>query len=139
MAGKITFTMIKPNSVATNDIGAIINMMNENGFVIKAMKMLKMSREQAEGFYAVHKGKPFYERLMDFTTSGPIVAMVLGKTNAIEAYRELIGPTDPTKQAEGTIRKLFAESLTRNAVHGSDSDENAIFESRFFFSDLEMF
>lgn len=139
MAGKITFTMIKPNSIATNDIGAIINMMNENGFIIKAMKMTKMSHEQAEGFYAVHKGKPFFEHLIEFMTSGPIVAMVLEKPNAIEAFRELIGSTDPEKAAAGTIRKLFAESLTRNAVHGSDSDENAIIESRYFFSDIEIF
>lgn len=131
--------MIKPNSIATNDIGAIINMMNENGFIIKAMKMTKMSHEQAEGFYAVHKGKPFFEHLIEFMTSGPIVAMVLEKPNAIEAFRELIGSTDPEKAAAGTIRKLFAESLTRNAVHGSDSDENAIIESRYFFSDIEIF
>lgn len=139
MAGKMTFAMIKPNSTATNDVGGIIKMMNENGFVIKAMRMMKMSREQVEGFYAVHKGKPFFERLTEFTISGPIVAMVLEKDNAIEDLRKLIGPTDPEKAAAGTIRKLYAETLTRNAVHGSDSDENAITESRYFFSDLDIY
>lgn len=139
MAGKLTFTMIKPNSTLANDIGAILSMINENGFKIKAMKMLKLSKENAEGFYAIHKGKPFFDSLVEFMTSGPTVAILLEKTNAVESFRSLIGNTDPTKAAAGTIRKLYAESLTRNAVHGSDSDENALIEARFFFSDLEIF
>lgn len=139
MAGKLTFGMIKPNSTMSNDTGAILSMINENGFKIKAMKMMKLTQEKAEGFYAVHQGKPFFEPLIEFMTSGPIVALLLEKTNAVESFRSLIGNTDPEKAAPGTIRKIFAETLRKNAVHGSDSDENAQIEYRFFFSDLEIF
>lgn len=139
MAGKLTFTMIKPNSTLANDTGAILSIINESGFKIIAMKMLKLSREKAEGFYAIHKDKPFFENLIDFMTSGPTVVIILEKKDAVESFRELIGNTDPKEAAPGTIRKLYAETVTRNAVHGSDSDENALIEARFFFSDLEVF
>ncbi len=137
MAGRLTFTMIKPSAVASNYTGAILKIIIEAGFRIIAMKMTKMSVHQAEEFYAVHRGKPFYNSLVAFMSSGPIVAAILEKDNAVEDYRKLIGTTDPAKAAEGTIRKLFAESVERNAVHGSDSDENAIVECDFFFSKSE--
>jgi len=139
MSGNITFTMIKPCAVKSNFIGPILKMINERGFRIKAMKMTRFSRAQAEAFYGIHAGKFFFEGLVEFMTSGPIVAAILEKENAIEDYRELIGNTNPEKAAEGTIRKLFAESLTANAVHGADSDENAIREGSFFFSEMEQF
>lgn len=139
MAGNLTFTMIKPTAVKNNHIGAILNMINEAGFVIKAMKFTRLSEDQAAAFYAVHKGKPFYEKLIRFMTSGPIVAAILEKENAVEDFRSLIGSTNPEKAAEGTIRKRFAISTTENAVHGSDSDENATIEADFFFSKTERF
>lgn len=139
MAGKLTFTMIKPNCTLAYKTGAILKMINDDGFKIKAMKMLKLTTEKAEGFYAIHKGKPFFDNLIAFMTSGPIVAILLEKEDAVESFRTLIGSTDPTEAKEGTIRKLYAETVTRNAVHGSDSDENALIEARYFFSDLDVF
>ncbi len=139
MAGKITFTMIKPTAFKNNHTGAILKMINEAGFVIKAMKLNRLSAEQAGSFYEVHKGKPFYESLVGYMCSGPIIAAVLEKENAVEDYRTLIGATNPENAAEGTIRKLYATNLQQNAVHGSDSDENAIIEAEFFFSKIERF
>jgi nucleoside-diphosphate kinase len=139
MAGNITFTMIKPCSVRSNNIGPILKMINERGFRIKAMKLTRMTRERAEAFYGIHAGKSFFEELVEFMSSGPIVAAILEKENAIEDYRELIGATNPANAAPGTIRKLFAESFTANAVHGADSDENALREGAFFFSEMEQY
>jgi len=139
MSGIQTFTMIKPIAVKKNNIGPILHMVNEAGFRIKAMKFTHLTKEEAMAFYAVHTEKPFFDELTSFMSSGPIVAAILEKENAVEDYRTLIGATDPAKAAEGTIRKLFAESMSHNAVHGSDSDENAIIESNFFFTKLENF
>lgn len=139
MAQNLTFTMIKPSSVKKNHIGAILKMINDNGFRIKAMKLTTMTRANAEAFYGIHAGKPFFDDLVAFMSSGPIVAAILEKDNAITDYRELIGNTNPEKAAPGTIRALFAESMTANAVHGSDSDENALIEGKFFFSEMEQF
>jgi len=139
MAGKLTFTMIKPTAFKNNHAGAILKMINNAGFVIKAMKLTKLSAAQAGEFYAVHKGKPFYASLVEFMSSGPIVAVLLEKENAVEDFRTLIGATNPENAAEGTVRKLYATNLQQNAVHGSDSDENALIEAKFFFSDLERF
>jgi nucleoside-diphosphate kinase len=131
--------MLKPDAVEANNIGPILAMINKAGFTIKAMKYLRLSKEQAGNFYAVHKERPFYGELVDYMSSGPIVAAVLQKNNAVADFRTLIGATDPTKADEGTIRKLFAKSIAANAVHGSDSDENAANEANFFFSGLERF
>ena len=139
MAGNLTFTMIKPQAFKDNQTGGILKMINDVGFVIKAMKVTRLSAEQAGAFYEIHKGKPFYENLVQFMSSGPIVAAVLEKDNAVEDYRTLIGATNPENAAEGTIRKLYATSLQQNAVHGSDSDENANLEADFFFSKIERF
>ncbi|MGZ3885522.1 MAG: nucleoside-diphosphate kinase [Bacteroidia bacterium] len=139
MAGNITFTMIKPDAVEANNIGPILAKINQAGFAITAMKYLRLSKEQAGQFYAVHKERPFYGELVDYMSSGPLVAAVLVKANAVADYRKLIGATDPAKAEEGTIRRLFAKSIAANAVHGSDSDENAIIEADFFFSRLERF
>lgn len=139
MSGNYTFTMIKPESVVDGHIGPILNMINLAGFRIVAMKLKKMSRREAEMFYEVHKDRPFYGELVDFMSSAPVVAAILEKENAVEAYRKLIGATDPSKAEEGTIRKQFAKSISSNAVHGSDSDENAKIESDFFFSRTERF
>lgn len=139
MAGNQTFTMIKPDAVSKNNIGPILNMINEAGFRIKAMKITHLSRQQAAEFYKVHADKFFFEGLVSFMSSGPVVAAILEKENAVEDFRTLIGATDPKDAAEGTIRKIFAESASRNAVHGSDSDENAIIESNFFFSKTERY
>ena len=139
MIGNITFTMIKPSAVKSNFTGAILKMINESGFRIKAIKMTQLTRERAEAFYAIHQGKPFFDGLVEFMSSGPIIAAILEKDNAIADFRDLIGNTNPEKAAEGTIRKLYAESLTANAVHGADSDENAIREGSFFFSEMEQF
>ncbi len=129
--------MVKPSAVSRNYTGPILKMINEAGFRIVAMKMTKMSVHQAEEFYAIHRGKPFYNSLVAFMSSGPIVAAILEKDNAVEDYRKLIGSTNPADAAEGTIRKLYAESLEKNAVHGSDSDENAVIECDFFFARTE--
>lgn len=134
-----TFTMIKPDAVASGSIGGILKMMNEAGFRIVAMKYTKLSTDMAGKFYEVHKERPFYGELVEFMSSGPIVAAILEKTNAVADFRTLIGATDPTKADAGTIRKLYAKSISANAVHGSDSDENAQIEGDFFFSKLERF
>ena len=139
MAGKLTFTMIKPTAFKNNHTGAILKMINDAGFVIRAMKVTRLSAEQAGAFYAVHRERPFYGSLVEYMSSGPIVAAVIEKENAVESYRTLIGATNPEQAAEGTIRKLYATNLQQNAVHGSDSDENAIIESDFFFSKTERF
>jgi len=139
MNGKITFTMIKPDAIKNQYIGQIIKKINEGGFKIIAMKYVKLSTDQAEAFYAVHKERPFFGSLVEFMTSGPIVAAILEKDNAVEDYRKLIGATNPENADEGTIRKLYAESMQNNAVHGSDSDDNAIIESDFFFSTMERY
>jgi nucleoside-diphosphate kinase len=139
MTGNITFTMIKPKAVQDGHIGNILAKIIEGGFNIKAMKYLRLTKEQAMAFYAVHKERPFYEDLTKFMSSGPIVAAILEKENAVEDYRKLIGATNPAEAEEGTIRKLYATDIQANAVHGSDSDENAQIESNFFFSQLERF
>lgn len=134
-----TFTMIKPDAVAAGNIGNILQMINNAGFRIVAMKFTKLSIEQAGQFYAVHSARPFYGELTEFMSSGPIVAAILEKDNAVEDFRKLIGATNPADAAEGTIRKMYAKSIGENAVHGSDSDENAKIEGDFFFSGLERF
>ncbi|MCB0678745.1 MAG: nucleoside-diphosphate kinase [Saprospiraceae bacterium] len=139
MAGNRTFTMIKPDAVQDGHIGAILDKINAAGFRIVAMKMTKLSPEKAGEFYAVHRERPFYQELVDFMSSGPIVAAVLEKSNAVEDFRTLIGATDPAKAAPGTIRALYARNVGENAVHGSDSDENAAIESAFHFAVTEMF
>ena len=139
MSGNITFTIIKPFAVSNGHVGPILNKIHASGFKISAMRMLWLTKGEAKIFYAVHKDRPFYMDLVEFMTSGPIVVAVLKKENAVEEYRKLIGATDPEKADEGTIRKEFAESMRANAVHGSDSDENANFESSFFFSGLQRF
>jgi nucleoside-diphosphate kinase len=139
MSGNITFSIIKPNAVRTGKTGPILAMINEAGFEISAMKMVKMTIPQAESFYDVHKGKPFFEGLIEFMTSGPVFMMILKHENAVEEFRKLIGATDPNKAEQGTIRKTFAVSVQMNAVHGSDSDENAQREASFFFSMFERF
>ncbi len=139
MNGDYTFAIIKPNAVRTGKAGPILSMINEGGFELAAIKMVHMTTEQAESFYGVHKGKNFFEELIEFMTSGPVVVMVLKHKNAVEEFRKLIGATDPAKAEQGTIRKIFAISVKMNAVHGSDSDENARRESGFFFSDIERF
>ena len=139
MSGNQTFTMIKPIAVKNNYIGAILKLINESGFRIKALKYTHLTKQQAMAFYSVHAGMYFYEELTSFMSSGPIVAAILEKENAVADFRKLIGATDPAKAEEGTIRKLFAESMSHNAIHGSDSDENAIIESDFFFSKTERF
>ncbi|MEZ2335103.1 nucleoside-diphosphate kinase [Mucilaginibacter sp. RCC_168] len=134
-----TFTMIKPDAVANGHIGAIIDKITKSGFKIIALKYTSLSPEKAGQFYEVHKERPFYKDLVSFMSSGPIVAAILEKDNAIEDFRKLIGATDPAKAEEGTIRNLFAKSIDANAVHGSDSDENAALEGNFFFSAFERF
>jgi nucleoside-diphosphate kinase len=139
MSTDITFSIIKPNAVRTGKTGPILAMINEAGFEISAMRMVRITLQQAESFYAVHKGKPFFEGLVEFMTSGPVVVMVLKRENAVEQFRKLIGNTDPAKAEPGTIRKIFAVSVQMNAVHGSDSPENAAAEAGFFFSGVERF
>lgn len=139
MSNNITFSIIKPNAARTGKIGPILAKINEAGFEIAALRMVHLSLAQAESFYEVHKGKPFYDGLIQFMTSGPVVVMILKHENAVEEFRKIIGTTDPTKAAPGTIRKLYGVSVQMNAVHGSDSDENAIRESNFFFSSIERF
>jgi len=139
MSGNITFTIIKPFAVSDGHIGPILNKIHTAGFKISAMRMLWLTKGEASRFYEVHKERPFYSDLVEFMTSGPIVVAVLKKENAVEDYRKLIGATDPEKAEEGTIRKEFARSMRENAVHGSDSDENAAFEGSFFFSGLQRF
>lgn len=135
----LTFTMIKPDAVKNGNIGNILQMINNAGFRIVAMKYTKLSLEQAGKFYEVHSARPFYGELTQFMSSGPIVAAILEKDNAVADFRALIGATNPAEAAEGTIRKKYATSIGENAVHGSDSDENALIEGAFFFSGLERF
>lgn len=137
MSGNKTFSMIKPGAVHNKHIGHILSKIEEAGFTIAAIKTIRMSIDMAAEFYDVHKERPFYQELIEFMSSGPIVAMVLLKDNAVEDFRKLIGATDPAKAEEGTIRRLFATSKSHNAVHGSDSDENAEREAAFFFSRSE--
>ena len=134
-----TFTMIKPDAVKAGNIGNILQMMNAAGFKIIAMKYTKLSLEQAGKFYEIHKERPFYGELTEFMSSGPIVAAILEKDNAVADFRKLIGATNPAQAEEGTIRKLYAASIGENAVHGSDSDDNAKIEGDFFFNGLERF
>jgi nucleoside-diphosphate kinase len=138
MAGNRTFTMIKPDAVEKNYIGGILKMINDAGFRIVAMKYTQLSKEKAGAFYEVHKERPFYGELVDYMSSGPIVAAILEKDNAVEDFRTLIGATNPAEAAEGTIRKIYAESIAANAVHGSDSDENAKIEGNFHFTAEEI-
>jgi nucleoside-diphosphate kinase len=139
MYNDFTFAIIKPNAVRTGKTGPILAMINEGGFEITAMRMVRLSKSQAESFYNIHRGKPFFEGLIDFMTSGPVVVMILKHENAVTEFRKLIGATDPSKAEPGTIRKTFAVSVQMNAVHGSDSDENALIEANFFFSGIERF
>jgi len=139
MSGNITFTMIKPDAVENGHIGAILEKINKAGFKIIAMKMTQLSKRDAEKFYAVHKERPFFGELVAFMTRGPIVAAVLQKENAVEDFRSFIGSTNPAEAAPGTIRNLYATSIGENAVHGSDSDENALIEAAFHFAGREIF
>lgn len=139
MAGNRTFTMIKPEAVEQGNIGGILAKIEGAGFRIVALKKTQLSKERAGEFYEVHKERPFYGELVDYMSSGPIVAAILEKDNAVEDFRALIGSTDPAEAAEGTIRKEFAESKAKNAVHGSDSDDNARIESDFHFTEGERF
>jgi nucleoside-diphosphate kinase len=137
MSGITTFTMIKPDAFEAGSTGLILNKIIENGFKIKALRLTSLSKEKAEAFYAVHSERPFFSSLVEFMSSGPIIAAILEKENAVESFRKLIGATNPTEAAEGTIRKLYATSIQFNAVHGSDSDENAIIEANFFFNQFD--
>jgi nucleoside-diphosphate kinase len=132
-----TFTMIKPDAFSKGYTGNILAMIEKAGFRLVALKKIRLSEEKAGEFYAVHKARPFYGELVEFMSSGPIVAAILEKDNAVEDFRKLIGATDPAKAEEGTIRKLYAESVGKNAVHGSDSNVNAQIEGSFFFSGME--
>ena len=139
MAGNLTFTMIKPDAVKAGHTGAILAQISEAGFRIKAMKMTQLTKAKAEAFYEVHKERPFYGELVEFMTSGPIVAAALVKENAVEDFRTLIGATDPSQAAPGTIRAKYASNVGENAIHGADSDENALREVGFHFSEVEQF
>jgi nucleoside-diphosphate kinase len=138
MATNRTFTMLKPDAIENGHMGKIIDMIIGAGFSVKAMKYTQLSEEQAKKFYEVHAERPFYGELVEYMTSGPIVAAILEKDNAVEDFRKLIGATNPAEAADGTVRKLYAESIGRNAVHGSDSDENAEIEGNFHFSAAEV-
>ncbi|MDT0688360.1 nucleoside-diphosphate kinase [Salegentibacter sp. F188] len=139
MAGNKTFTMLKPDAVENGHIGAILEQITASGFRIVAMKLTQMTQADAEKFYDIHKERPFFGELVEFMTRGPIVAAILEKENAVEDFRTLIGATNPEEAAEGTIRKKYAASIGENAVHGSDSDENAAIEGAFHFAGREMF
>ncbi len=139
MATNRTFTMLKPDAIENGHTGKIIDMIIGAGFTIKAMKYTRLSEDQAKKFYEVHAERPFYGELVEYMSSGPIVAAILEKDNAVEDFRKLIGATDPAEAAEGTIRAAYAESKGRNAVHGSDSDENAEIEGKFHFAANEIF
>jgi nucleoside-diphosphate kinase len=138
MAGNLTFAMLKPDAVAAGNTGAILAHVQQAGFAIRAMRMTRLARVEAEAFYAVHRERGFYGELVEFMSSGPVVALVLEAPDAVAAWRTAIGATDPAEAAEGTIRKRFAESKGKNAVHGSDSDENATREIAFFFPEREL-
>lgn len=137
MATNRTFTMIKPDAVKNGYIGKILDQITENGYKIVGMRYLHMTKADAEGFYAVHSERPFFGELTEFMSSGPIVAAILEKDNAVADFRTLIGATNPAEAAEGTIRKKYASSIGENAVHGSDSDENAEIEGNYFFSNFD--
>lgn len=137
MSSNKTFTMIKPDAVEAGNAGKILDTLISNGFAIKAMKYTRLTKEEAGTFYEVHKERPFYGELVDYMTSGPIYAAILEKDDAVASFRKLIGATDPAEAEDGTIRKQYAESKAKNAVHGSDSDENAAIEGSFFFSARE--
>lgn len=139
MAGNRTFTMIKPDAFGAGNAGAIIKMIEEAGFRIVAARVEQLSKERAGQFYAVHKERPFYDDLCTYMSSGAIMPMILEKDNAVADFRKLIGATNPAEAAEGTIRKLYATSIEANAIHGSDSDENAEIEGSFFFSKMEQY
>jgi nucleoside-diphosphate kinase len=139
MRTDLTFTIVKPTAFEKNQLGPIIDIINRNGFKIIGLKLVQISKEKAEHFYDIHTGRPFFESLIQYMTSGPVVVAVLQKENAVADFRELIGNTDPAEAKPGTIRKLFAESKQANAVHGSDSDENAQREISIFFTKEEVF
>ena len=139
MSGDYTFTIIKPCAVKSGYIGSILADIQKGGFNISAMKYIQLTQTQAESFYSVHKGRPFFDALVQFMISTPVVVAILKRKNAVEEYRKLIGETNPANAAEGTIRKKYAKNMRQNAVHGSDSDENAAIESNFFFSLCERF
>ncbi len=139
MAGNRTFTMLKPDAVEKGHIGAILEQISASGFKIVAMKLTQMTRRDAEKFYEVHNERPFFGELVEFMTRGPVVAAILEKEHAVEDFRTLIGATNPEDAAEGTIRKKYADSIGENAVHGSDSDENAQIEGAFHFAGREIF
>ena len=138
MAGNYTLTIIKPDAFGAAKAGKIIALLEEKGFTVAAARVLHLSKAQAEAFYEVHRGRPFYAELVSFMSSGSCMPMVLKKANAVAALREAIGATDPAEAAAGTVRKLYAESKGRNAIHASDSDENAAREARFFFAETEL-
>ena len=138
MAGTRTLAIIKPDAFGAGKAGKIIAHLEGQGFAVRAARVMRLTSAQAEEFYAVHRERPFYRSLVTFMTSGPCLPLVLEKANAVTAYRDAIGATDPAEAKPGTVRKLFAESKERNAVHGSDSDENAEREARFFFSEAEL-
>ena len=135
----ITFTMLKPDSIRNGNVGAILDKIVKSGFKIKAMKFTKMTDEKASSFYSIHRERPFFKDLVGYMTSGPIIAAILEKENAVNDFRELIGSTNPEEAKEGTIRNMFAKSISENAIHGSDSDENAKIECEFHFSPDEIF
>lgn len=136
--GNLTFGIIKPDAVRGGHVGNIIQRTTDAGFKVRGLKLIQQTRQQAEGFYEVHRGKPFYDGLTEFMSSGPCVVMVLEKENAVKAWRDLMGATDPAKADEGTLRKEFGGSVGENATHGSDSGENAAIEIAYFFSKLEL-
>jgi nucleoside-diphosphate kinase len=138
MAGNYTLTIIKPDAFGANKAGKIIALLEEKGFRIKAARVMHLTQKQAGEFYAIHRERPFYGELVQFMTSGPCMPMVLEKGNAVQALRDAIGATDPAEAAAGTVRKLYAESKGRNAIHASDSDENAAREARFFFAETDL-
>ena len=137
-AGNLTFGIIKPDAVRAGRTGAILQRVTDGGFRLRALKLVRMTRDEAEGFYEVHRGRPFFPELTEFMSSAPCVVMALEKEGAVRAWRDLMGATDPAKADEGTIRKEFATSIGENAVHGSDSEENAQIEIAYFFSQLEL-
>ena len=138
MAGNITLGIVKPDAVESGKLGAVVAAIQEQGFTVRAARLVRLSRAEAEAFYEVHRGRPFYEELVGFMSSGPCFPMALERADAVAEFRRIIGATDPAEAAEGTIRKRFAESKGRNAVHGSDSDENATREVGFFFTEGEL-
>lgn len=139
MSGNVTFTIIKPDAVRNGHTGKIIDQIIEGGFKVKAMKMVHLSDQTAGAFYDIHRERPFFKDLVEFMTSGPCIPMILEKDNAVADFRTLIGATNPKEAEAGTIRARFAKSIDANAIHGSDSDENAIREGGFFFSEMEVF